>query len=62
MNYELIEKEMLELAIKEQEEYYDYIKLNEYKARVLDLIVKEINICPENVNKILESYCRTNSF
>ena len=62
MNYELIEKEMLELSIKEEQEYYDYITLNEYKARALDLILEEINTCKKNIDKILESYCRTDSF
>ena len=33
MNYESIEKEMLELSIKEEQEYYNYIMLNAYKAR-----------------------------
>ena len=62
MNYELIEKEMLELSIKEEQEYYDYITLNEYKARALDLILEEINTCKKNIDKILESYCITDSF
>ena len=62
MNYELIEKEMLELSIKEEQEYYDYITLNAYKARALDLILEEINSCRENINKILDECCRTSSF
>ena len=62
MNYELIEREMLELSIKEEQEYYEYITLNAYKARALDLILQEINSCREKINKILDEYCRTSSF
>lgn len=62
MNYELIEKEMLELLIKEEQEYHDYIKLNAYKVRALDLILEELNTCKKNIDEILESYCRTDSF
>ena len=53
---------MLELLIKEEQEYYDYIKLNAYKARSLDLILEELNTCKKNIDEILESYCRTDSF
>lgn len=53
---------MLELSIKEEQEYYDYIMLNAYKARALDLILQEISICRKSISEILESYCITSSF
>ncbi|MDY3960751.1 hypothetical protein [Romboutsia timonensis] len=62
MNYESIEKEMLELSIKEEQEYYNYIMLNAYKARALNLILQEISTCRKSISEILESYCRTSSF
>ncbi|MDU6483050.1 hypothetical protein GOD97_05785 [Paeniclostridium sordellii] len=62
MNYELIKNEILELSIKEEQEYYEYIMLNAYKAKALDLILKEISSCRKNIDKILDNYCRANSF
>ncbi len=62
MNYELIKNEILELSIKEEQEYYEYIMLNAYKAKALDLILKEISSCRKNIDEVLDNYCRTNSF
>ncbi|WP_270598952.1 hypothetical protein [Clostridium baratii] len=62
MNYELIEKEMLELLIKEEQEYHDYIKLNAYKARALELVLEEIESSRKRINEILVSYCGADSF
>ena len=62
MNYELIKNEILELSIKEEQEYYEYIMLNAYKAKSLDLILQEISSCRKNIDEILDNYCRTNSF
>lgn len=62
MNYELIKNEILELSIKEEQEYYEYIMLNAYKAKALDLILQEISGCRKNIDKILDNYCRANSF
>lgn len=42
MKYALMEEEMLELAIKQEKEYYDFIKLNEIKSKILDLIIIEL--------------------
>ena len=33
---------MLELGIKQEKEYYDFIKLNEIKSKILDLIIIEL--------------------
>lgn len=62
MNYELIEKEMLELLIKQEQEYHDYIKLNAYKARALELVLEEIESSRKRINEILVSYCGADSF
>ena len=42
MKYSLMEEEMLELGIKQEKEYYDFIKLNEIKSKILDLIIIEL--------------------
>ena len=42
MKYALMEEEMLELGIKQEKEYYDFIKLNEIKSKILDLIIIEL--------------------
>lgn len=62
MNYEQVEKETIELAIKEEQEYYDYIILNAYKAKTLDLILEEISACKKSISEILENYCEASSF
>lgn len=43
----IIEEEMLELAMKEEQEYYEYLRINEEKGKLLDLIIKKVNSCSE---------------
>ena len=67
MEYALIEEEMLELSINQEKEYYDLIRLNEIKSKVLDLIVIEVskfnNIdVIKNIKSILIESGITNSF
>lgn len=67
MEYALIEEEMLELSINQEKEYYDFIRLNEIKSKVLDLIVIEVskfnNIdVIKNIKSILIESGITNSF
>lgn len=45
--YELIENEMLELLANDEIGYFNYLRLNSYTLRLLDLIVKDIEACNE---------------
>lgn len=67
MEYELIEKEMLELSIRQEQEYYEYIRRNERKSKILDSIINEVNKCNnkeaiQNIKEILSNEEGVSSF
>lgn len=54
------ENEKLKIAIKEQQDYENYLKINERKAKVLDLIIQEFKTNDElnaikNIKDILNN-------